>query len=210
MPDAALPGLYTSLPRAKAPKAPKAAKGKKPCKYGPRTAAGLCPKKPRAGSAAYGDATGDYRTSAQRKSDAASKRRAQKAVENVVVGAVKGLTTKQAREAVSTLAGLPVKDVLKAGKAGAALLSTVALAGIAAYEITKYVVTRRAENREQRAQQAYEMAIAYRNARAEAQRQQRGKALSAQQQRELAAAFKSKLAELGFPVSQFSTNLKGL
>ena len=203
MADTALPGLYPSLPKAKAPKAPKA---KKPCKYGPRLSNGRCPTKPRKGTAVYGDATGDYRTSAQRKADAAKSRRVKASVERAAVGVVRELAKPASRAALGEVAKLPVGDVLKAGKVGAALLSTVALAGIAAYEITKYVITRRAATKEARAQQAYEIGLAYRMARKDAQKQQRGRALSADQQRALAAQFKAQLEELGLSTS----NLKGL
>lgn len=200
----------SKAPKAKKAKKAKTKKAKKPCKYGPRDADGYCPKKP----SRFADSGLLDDEPKPRKKSAAAKRRStakiNKYADAIYTGVSKAAAEtfskkenrERAKELASGLANLPVGAALKGGAVGAALLSGVALAGIAAFAATHYIITRRARNKEEKEQAAYEAALAYRQARADAVAKQGGKPLTAAQQQLLASAFKTKLMELGISSSK--------
>lgn len=217
-----IPGLKKKkkAKKKKAPKQKKARKkkGKKPCKYGPRDADGYCPKKPSRNPFAD-DASEEAPAPKARPKKLTKKQKdaertlkkitdkgADKLVENTFAVLKDPVKAKAAATAIKTIAKMNVGDVAKAGAAGYTLLGGVALAGIAAFAATHYIITRRAANKEAKQQQAYEAALAYRQARADAMAKQGGKPLTAAQQTLLSSAFKKELAKLGLS----SDNLKGL
>jgi len=190
--------------KKKAKRAKKAKKAKRACKYGPRDADGYCPKKPsRFESGDVFDALEPPRRVTSRAS--ATRRRlttgATKAAQQLVEGVVRSAANPATREAVKAVGRLNVRDVAASGAAGYGLLGGVALAGIAAYALTTYLVHRKPKKREEQLAAAAEAAQAYRAARVMAAESQ-GKPLTAAQQRVLAAEFKKKLAALG--ITNFS------
>lgn len=189
--------------KKRAKRAKKAKKAKRPCKYG-RGADGYCNKKPSGGS--YYD---DREPAAPRRRTTSSSTRArrdlEKAAEKAVSGALEGglrlATDPVFRQQVGALGRTSVSDIAKAGGAGAAILGGTALAGIAAYALTSYLIHRKPKKREEQLAAAAEAAQAYRAARVMAAETQ-GKPLTAAQQKILAGEFKKKLAALG--VTSFS------
>jgi len=187
----------------------KAKKAKKPCKYGPRDADGYCPKKPSRNPFAE---EGDAPAAAPRRKKAAAKKAparkasaAEKAITKAAeAAAMRGLTKLQRKAAdpafqtaAAGLAGTSVRSLSKIPKAAAVgALSGIALAGIAAFAATTYILQRRARNKEEREQQAYEAALAYREARAAAARQ-KGAPLTPAENRSLGTEFKATLRRLG-------------
>jgi hypothetical protein len=197
------------------PKKPKAAKkAKKACKYGPRDADGYCPKKP---SSYGGEERDPYRSEARepgrvkiapRRGAGTAEKLATKAVEQVATSTLRRLAQKAQRNpeqasaaggAAVALARTSVKKALATG-AGRMALGSVALAGIAAYAATTYIIKRVARNKEEKAQQAYEAALAYREARAAARRVV-NRDLTPAENRSLGAEFKATLRRLGIPIS---------
>lgn len=186
-------------------KAKKAKKAKRACKYGPRDADGYCPKKP----SRY-DSGGDIldalepprrvtsRASATRRKLTAG---ATKATQQLVEGVVRSAANPATREAVKAVGRLNVRDVVASGAAGYGLLGGVALAGIAAFAITSYLVHRNPRKREEKLAAAFEASQAYRAARTMAAESQ-GKPLTKTQQQVLAREFKKKLEAIG--VTNFS------
>jgi len=202
----------------------KPAKGKK-CRWGPRGEDGRCPTKPRA---TVGGKTlakiGGIRATTRGRLSVVDRliRKGEGRISSLAAGAAlaKGrIATTALRRGVAKLAGPGVKGTLGAGiraiarspvsalvaKGGARLLGVVALAGIASYAITTKIINVRKKRRLDRAALAAAAADAYRLARLEAASQQ-GAPLSAEQQRQLAAEFKSQLSDLGLS----TTSLKGL
>ncbi len=191
------------------PKKPKAAKkGKKPCKYGARVD-GYCPKKP---STRYSEeAEPEYMPRASKKKAAKKaparkvstlEKVATKAAETAAQNALKRAQAAARRNpewttAAAGLAGTKVSQLPKAAKVAA--LSGVALAGIAAFAATTYIITKRARDKEEREQQAFEAAQAYRQARLQAA-VQKGSALTPAENRTLGAEFRAKLRALKIPV----------
>lgn len=205
--------------KAKAPKKSKAkkAKAKKPCKYGPRDEEGYCPKKPRKNPWANAeDVILDEvvpKKKAAKKAKAPAKSAARKKLEKDVTRAAEKaaeLALKKAAEKVkanpewtSAAAGIAGTRVSQLGKlpkvAAVGALSGVLLAGIAAYAATTYIITKRARNKEEREQQAFEAAQAYRQSRVDAERQ-KGSKLTTAEQKALAAGFRDTLRSLKIPV----------
>jgi len=193
------------------PKKPKAAKkGKKPCKYGPRVD-GYCPKKPSRNPYSE-EAEAEYlpRTSSRKKAAKKAPARkvstlekaATKAAEQAAQSALKRAAAAARRNPEWTagaagFAGTKVSKLPMAAKVAA--LSGVALAGIAAFAATTYIITKRARDKEEREQQAFEAAQAYRQARLQAALQ-KGSALTPAENRALGAEFRAKLRELKIPV----------
>jgi len=96
----------------------------------------------------------------------------------------------------------PVSKVATASFAGT--LSAVALAGIASYSITTYILEARKRRKMDRAEQAAAAADAYRAARIAAAEKQ-GQPLTSKQQAQLAAIFKTKLSSLGLSTTNLRT-----
>ncbi len=196
--------------RAKKPKKAKKAKAAKKlrtCKYG-RGDDGYCNKRP----SRYQSEGSDYdvsQTPAQRRRSNVGKSKTEREVTRVaekVAGAgleaaARFAANPEARAAIGTLGRTSVSDLAKAGSAGAAILGATALAGVAAFALTSYLIHRKPKAREEKLAAAAEAAQAYRAARLMAAEAQ-GRPLTAAQQKTLAAAFKSKLAALG--VTSFS------
>jgi len=192
------------------PKKPKAAKkAKKPCKYGPRDADGYCPKKP----SRY-DGGEEYQAPGRREPDrvkitprrgaGTAEKLATKVAEQVATSTLRRLATKAQRNpeqataaagAATAVARSSVKKALASG-VGRAALGGIALAGIASYAATTYILQRRARNKEEREQQAYEAALAYRESRAAAARQ-KGAPLTPAENRSLGTEFRATLRRLG-------------
>jgi hypothetical protein len=205
----ALPGMkLRRAPKARRAKA-KTTRQKPPCKYGERLKNGRCPKKLRT---LRGSLMRDINKGSTRSTAGFVKQRATHIVERAVVGgtlvAAKQLLDKwrTAREAAKAAgaAGLAVRlaaalrlpvSALTAGQLGG-----VALAGFAAYWITSKIIEAPGLRRQERADQAFELGQAYRNARLEAADTQ-GQPLSAQQQATLAIEFRKGLTALGFSTS---------
>lgn len=209
-------------------RAKKAPKRKPACKYGPRGPDGLCPRKPRATVVGRALAkVGGIRATTRGRQSIAT-RLARKAEGRVsTVAATLALTkgralTTAARRAATRLAGpgvkgsipaaakailrSPVSKVASAGAAGfSATLGAVALAGIASFAITTYIINARKKRRMDRAELAAAAADAYRQARADAVAQ-KGAPLSGLEHQVLAAEFKRQLSDLGLDTA----NLKGL
>lgn len=195
----------------KAPKKPKKARAKKPCKYGPRDADGYCPKKPssspwkNAEEVVVAKVTGKSST-ARAKAKSPQQRNVEKAVTKVAEKVTETALAKLAKKveqnpewstAAAGLAGTKVSQIGKLkGAVAVASLSGVLLAGIAAYAATTYIITRSARNKEQRQQQAFEAAQAYRQARQLAA-VQKGKALTAAELKTLANEYRRQLKALG-------------
>jgi hypothetical protein len=74
------------------------------------------------------------------------------------------------------------------------------MAGLAAYYITRAVINRRAKTREERAENAYQIARAYRLMRADLKKRQ-GYKLTAEQLALAAQTFKTELAKIGLTTS---------
>lgn len=201
MPDYALPGMkLVKAPKAKKVKAPP--KPKPPCKYGPRTKAGKCPKKPKSLKQAVqrdlksgtGVTTGGSATTGHLGATA------QKAIDKAATAAGNRAATK-VEAALKTYSqkrgsGVGTLGATVAG-AGAAKIAGVALAGIAAYWITSKILEARKQKRTTRAELAAAAADAYRLARQEAQRLNKNKPLTTAQHLELSNAFKAELKKLG-------------
>lgn len=197
----AIPGMkLVKAPKAKKPKAPP--KPKPPCKYGPRTKAGKCPKKPKTlKQAVQRDLASDTRpTSGSSATTAHLGSAAQKAIDKAATAAgnraaakVESAIKSYAKERKS---GVGALGATVAG-AGAAKIAGVALAGLAAYWVTSKILEARQLKRTKRAELAAAAADGYRQARLEAQRLNKGKALSTAQHLELSNAFKAELKKLG-------------
>lgn len=180
-------------------------KPKPPCKWGPRLANGRCPLKPRTERA---QASGYVRSLAS--SVAGTKRGS---AGDRIAGAV-GATA-----GAAALRRLKSATMQKAGGAGAAevlarvgpksLLALrfggVAAAGLLAYYVTKRIIENRAIAKATRAEKAFAISQAYREARVEAERLNRGP-LTPRQHADFRDLFKAQLAELGLSTD----NLKGL
>ena len=121
-------------------------------------------------------------TAAQKKANRYVTSAKNKAIKTAATSIIRGNAGKLLRTSVTAL---PV----------ATTLSLAAMAGIAAYAATTYIITKRARNKEERAQQAYEAAQAYREARLMAAEKQ-GRPLSAAQLATLSRQFKAKLATI--------------
>lgn len=201
--------LFPTSALRKAPKAKRVKKPKPPCKYGPRTASGRCPKKPRNLAAALKQ---DRKAGADAFSRGSSS--------GSLVGATLEKAANKTTDRLAAQLGRKVSGAAaaysaarKAGKVGTSLgaasagqLGAVALAGLASYYITTKVLQYFRQKKLDRAAAAAAAADAYRLARTDAVRQQRGKPLTATQHAQLAAAFKNELRKLGLDTS----NLKGL
>lgn len=195
------------------PKQPKKAKkGKKPCKYGPRVD-GYCPKKPSSNPYAE-EAEAEYMPKPAKKKAAKKaparkvstlEKAATKAAETAAQNALKRAAAAARKNpewaaGAAGIAGTKVSQIGKLPKAAkVAALSGVALAGIAAFAATTYIITKRARDKEEREQQAFEAAQAYRQARLQAALQ-KGSALTPAENRALGAEFRAKLRELKIPV----------
>lgn len=201
--------VYPTSALKRAPKAKRVKKPKAPCKYGPRTASGRCPKKPKNLAAALkrdreggadaftrGSASGTLVGSALEKA-------AGKATDRIAGQLGRKVNRAAGAYAAARTAG---KAGTAVGAASAGQLAAVALAGIASYYITSKVLQYFRQKKLDRAAAAAAAADAYRLARLDAVRQQRGRPLTAAQHAQLAAAFKSELRKLGLDTS----NLKGL
>lgn len=200
----------------KAPKKPKKARAKRACKYGARDADGYCPKKPSANPWKNAEEvittkiTGKSST-ARKASKTPQERATERAVTKVAEKAAETALSKLAKKveenpgwstAAAGLAGTKVKNIgtlAKGTRAG--VLGAIALAGIAAYAATTYIITRKAKNREQKLVQAAEAAEAYREARKLAA-VKKGAALTQGELNTLAKEFKKKIASLG--ITSFS------
>jgi len=98
---------------------------------------------------------------------------------------------------VQTLGKAGARAALRAGAIGArASLGAIGLAALASYYITRAILKRRARTREERAQNAFEAAKAYRLMRVAAEEKQ-GYPLNPTQLKMAAEAFKQELAKLG-------------
>lgn len=195
----------------KAPKKPRKAAAKKPCKYGPRDADGYCPKRPssnpwkNAEEVVVAKVTGKSAT-ARAKAKTPQQRSVEKAVTKVAEKAAEAGLQKLAKKvednpgwatAAAGLAGSKVSNIGKlAVGARVATISGVLAAGVIAYALTTYLITRSARNKEQRQQQAYEVALAYRESRKLAA-VKKGAALTASELKTLATEYKRQLKALG-------------
>lgn len=193
----------SGLQKAPRPKKPKAGpKPKPPCKYGPRTKAGKCPKKPRTLKQAVqrdlgsdtrptggGSATSGYLgTVAQKAVDKAATAAGNRAARSAEAALKKyGAARKSGAGAIGTTVAA----------AGGKAIAGVALAGIAAYWVTSKILEARQQRRTKRADLAAAAADGYRMARLEAQRLNKGRPLTTAQHLELANAFKAELKKLG-------------
>lgn len=181
---------------------PKPASAKPACAYGPRLANGRCPPKPRT-------AAGQTRGIVRSIGAAAGAKRGSGTDQalGAVGGALGSLAARRAKAALRTrAAGAGAAAVLaKIGTRGAAAIGfgAIGAAGLAAYFITKRILENRAFARAERADQAFEVAQAYRAARLEGERLNRGP-LTPRQQSELALEFKKQLQELGLSTDQLS------
>jgi hypothetical protein len=109
------------------------------------------------------------------------------------VGALRGKTVRGTAVRAAVRAG--------AGRAGARLAlgylgGAAAVAGVAAYYITRAIINRRARTREERAENAFQIAKAYRLMRADLAKRQ-GFPLTTEQLQLAAQTFKTELAKLG-------------
>jgi len=200
----------------KKPKSGSSKKGKKPCKYG-RGSDGYCKKKPSAARESYDFTQEEAPAPKPRKKKASAAERKLTTSAGKVGGligekvgsaAYKAVSNKENRKALSDFLKVPVSAIPALPALGkAAALGGVAIAGIAAFAITTYLVQKRAANKEQKQQQAFEVAQAYRQARLLAAEKQ-GKPLSAAQQAQLSAAFKSKLKSMGIDTSSLAQGLR--
>ena len=204
-----------------------APKSKRKCKYGARTPEGKCPKRKssRAGGTSrrtckYGRGEDGYckkkpsgsyydrNEPAQTRSDSSSSTpksesssTAEKVAEKATDKVLSNARTAAATGAIMKLLRTPVSQV------GARALGGVAIAGIASFAITHYILTRIAATKAQKQQQAYEAGEAYKAARRLAQEANKGP-LTAAQQAQLSAAFRSALAKLGLNTSNLGRKLK--
>lgn len=228
-----MPGLkaapkFKAPPRPKAAPAPRAKKAKKPkppCKYGPRGADGLCPKKPRMEASTFDFGADAPSTSARAP---AKKSSASSLAERVIVGSAKEaaqtviqqtvpklrLTKKQMASQTRILiaegkksTGAAVARVASAAaKVGKTLAAPVAAlsgtmvaaalgAGLAAFAATTYLINRIKDKKERKAQAEFQAAQAYRQARLVAE-QQKGSPLTAGEQASLSRQFKDAIARI--------------
>jgi len=174
---------------------------KRPCKYG-RGADGYCNKKPsdtswydRPGTTAKSDTTGTTRTTSPT---------VEKAAEKVAEKATnKALDHAKSAGVTATIIKLLKTPVSQVGKKA---LGTAAIAGIAAYAATTWIITRRAKTKAEKQRQAFEAGEAYKQARKLAQEANKGP-LTAAQQAQLSAAFRSQLAKLGLSTTNLGKKL---
>jgi hypothetical protein len=200
-----------------------APKRKRACKYGPRDADGYCPKKKKGGGSKrpckYGRGSDGYcnkkpsttswydknppatksDTSSSRPSSSAEKA-AEKVTEKAVDKVISNGKTAAATGAIIKLLKTPVSQV------GARALGATAIAGIAAFAVTHYILTKVAKTKAAKQQAAYEAGEAYKQARKLAQEANKGP-LTAQQQAQLAAAFRAQLAKLGLSTTNLGRKL---
>jgi len=189
----------------KAPKKAKTAAKKKPCKYGPRDEDGYCPKKGTYTSSSTKAAPVKKMTKKQSKMVNTAAKVGSKAAEQLV-GVVFDIGTNKAKrdavkEVVKNVANLPVGLVGKAAVGGSAvaggLLTGIALAGIASYWITSKIVAYYPKKAAENSAAAAEAAAAYAAARKDAVAKQKGKPLTAAQNKVLSDVFKQTLKDRG-------------
>lgn len=196
----------TSSARSARPK-----RGKPPCKYGPRDAAGYCPKKPPAaarsalvGSTAAPKKKGSTRAGLGEKVVLAATRAA---VGKVIPRAPSRRTIAKAARArgaaIKKAATAGVERIgAAAGKAGKFLAAPVALsgatvaavaaAGAASYLATTAVINAIKNRKEREAQRKFQIAQAYRQSRIQAEAAA-GRPLTASEQLKLSSAFKAQI-----------------
>lgn len=184
---------------------PKPASEKPPCKYGPRLANGRCPLKPRTEKAqAAGLVRGVVSSVTGARRGSAGDRIAGAVGGSLGVAALRRVKSATLQKA----GGAGAQEVLSRVGPRAALalrFGGVAAAGLLAYYITKRIIENRAIARETRAEQAFRISQAYREARVEAERLNKGP-LTPRQQADFRDIFKAQLAALGLETD----NLKGL
>lgn len=185
-------------------KSAKSSRAKKPCKYGPRDSEGYCPKKPRkarrGGSGNSVEAFLDAPVRRAPKRGTQIKRDVEKlGAQGLNAGMLylaNPVNRATAGGVARAVAGLNVKDLAKGGAVGASFLGAAALAGIAAYAATSWIITRGKQKKEDLQQQQYEVAQAYRAARDAAKIAQGGVPLTSAQLSVLSAAYKKAAAKL--------------
>jgi len=166
----------------------KAAKPKKPCKYGERVA-GRCPKKAKTLRAALNR---DVRKGSTRATKGYLERESEKVVSRAAhKGLEVGATRAAAKYAAAKSAG---KLGASVATLGAGTLGYVALAGIASFAITTALLNYLNDRKVAKQDKAFELGQAYRKARLEAE-SQNGRALTKEQQKILADEFKKNLKE---------------
>lgn len=190
----------------KKPAAAKSTKGKKPCKYGARID-GYCPKKPSSysGESSSGTTKKKPLTQKQKQTNRDIKKLGDalgSTVGSAGADLLKSAYTNRAavKEAAKAVAKIPAKDVVKAAAAGVgvaqATLGLIAVAGVASYFLTSYIINRAPKKRAEMNAAAAQAAAAYKAARDEVVRQQK-KPLTAAQNQEISKVFKAELKEIG-------------
>lgn len=189
----------------------------KPCAYGDRLPDGKCPKKPKVARARKAKMPRLVAVPKTLKAPQITRRNPLKVSTEgkLIAGAVAYGGRGAARKALTTagraLANLQGKTVggtaaraairAGAGAAGARLatgmlLGGAAMAGLLSYYITKGIIDYRRSTKEARAQNAFEMAKAYRRTRIDIETRQK-RPMTPNQHQQLAAVFQAELAKLG-------------
>lgn len=161
----------------------------KPCTFGPRGADGYCPKKPPAASS-FGTAGGLLSGSPVKR------RQANTALEHLAKGGTAAAIAAGGATARSIAGAIAARTAGSAAAAAGLTASLLAAAGLAAYLVTKKILEARAAGREDRAQNAFELAQAYRKARVEAEAKLK-RPLNPRELDDFSRLFKAKLKELG-------------
>lgn len=116
-------------------------------------------------------------------------------------GRLAGKTVKgQALRAAARAGGRGAAGRVAARIAAGSLLGAAAIAGLAAYYVTTMYINRKAKSREQRAQNAFEVARASRALRLDIEARQ-GRPLTPEQRAQMQQTFRAEMTKIGIPLS---------